>query len=88
MVNETCNNNNKNNNNNNEVMVLGSGVYRIGSSVEFDWCAWCAVSCLRELKYLGYKTIMLHFNPETMSTDYDMPDKLFFEELTFETVMT
>jgi len=66
-------------------MVLGSGVYRIGSSVEFDWCA---VSCLRELKSLGYKTIMVNFNPETVSTDYDMSDMLFFEELTFETVMT
>ena len=85
MVNETCNNTNNNNtNNHNEVMVLGSGVYRIGSSVEFDWCA---VSCLRELKSLGYQTIMVNFNPETVSTDYDMSDKLFFEELTFETVI-
>ena len=66
-------------------MVLGSGVYRIGSSVEFDWCA---VSCLRELKSLGYRTIMVNFNPKTVSTDYDISDKLFFEELTFETVMT
>ena len=71
--------------NDGSVMVLGSGVYRIGSSVEFDWCA---VSCLKELKSLGYKTIMVNFNPETVSTDYDMSDKLYFEELTFETVMT
>lgn len=69
---------------NSAVIVLGSGVYRIGSSVEFDWCA---VSCLKELRTLGYKTIMVNFNPETVSTDYDMSDKLFFEELTFETVM-
>jgi carbamoyl-phosphate synthase/aspartate carbamoyltransferase/dihydroorotase len=66
------------------VIVLGSGVYRIGSSVEFDWCA---VSCLKELKKLGHKTIMVNYNPETVSTDYDMSDKLYFEELTFETVM-
>lgn len=66
------------------VMVLGSGVYRIGSSVEFDWCA---VSCLNELKALGFKTIMVNYNPETVSTDYDMSDKLYFEELSFETVM-
>lgn len=66
------------------VIVLGSGVYRIGSSVEFDWCA---VSCLRELKSLGYRTIMINFNPETVSTDYDMSDKLYFEEISFETVM-
>lgn len=66
------------------VMVLGSGVYRIGSSVEFDWCC---VSCLRELKKMGYKTIMVNYNPETVSTDYDMSDKLYFEELSFESVM-
>lgn len=66
------------------VMVLGSGVYRIGSSVEFDWCG---VSCLNELKKLGFKTIMVNYNPETVSTDYDMSDKLYFEELSFETVM-
>jgi hypothetical protein len=65
-------------------MVLGSGVNRIGSSVEFDLCA---ASCLRELNSLGYKTIMVNFNPETVSTDYDMSDKLFFKDLTFETVM-
>ena len=66
------------------VVVLGSGVYRIGSSVEFDWCA---VTCLKELKALGYKTIMVNYNPETVSTDYDMSDKLYFEELSFEAVM-
>ncbi len=66
------------------VMVLGSGVYRIGSSVEFDWCG---VTCLNELKSLGFKTIMVNYNPETVSTDYDMSDKLYFEELSFETVM-
>ena len=66
------------------VIVLGSGVYRIGSSVEFDWCS---VTCLKELKKLGYKTIMINYNPETVSTDYDMSDRLYFEELSFETVM-
>ncbi|GBP10933.1 CAD protein [Eumeta japonica] len=64
--------------------VLGSGVYRIGSSVEFDWCA---VSCLRELRNQGRKTIMINCNPETVSTDYDMSDRLYFEEISFETVM-
>nr|MBE5724578.1 rudimentary [Cucujiformia] len=66
------------------VMVLGSGVYRIGSSVEFDWCA---VGCLRELRKLGRKTIMVNYNPETVSTDYDMSDRLYFEEISFEVVM-
>ncbi|KAL3268514.1 hypothetical protein HHI36_007625 [Cryptolaemus montrouzieri] len=66
------------------VMVLGSGVYRIGSSVEFDWCA---VGCLRELRKLNRKTIMVNYNPETVSTDYDMSDKLYFEEISFEVVM-
>ncbi|CAK1581963.1 unnamed protein product [Parnassius mnemosyne] len=66
------------------VMVLGSGVYRIGSSVEFDWCA---VGCLRELKNQGKKTIMINYNPETVSTDYDMSDRLYFEEISFEVVM-
>ncbi len=66
------------------VIVLGSGVYRIGNSVEFDWCG---VTCLKELKNLGYKTIMINYNPETVSTDYDMSDRLYFEELSFETVM-
>nr|NVI70403.1 rudimentary [Cucujiformia] len=66
------------------VMVLGSGVYRIGSSVEFDWCA---VGCLRELRKLNRKTIMVNYNPETVSTDYDMSDRLYFEEISFEVVM-
>nr|NVI70464.1 rudimentary [Cucujiformia] len=66
------------------VMVLGSGVYRIGSSVEFDWCA---VGCLRELRKLNVKTIMVNYNPETVSTDYDMSDRLYFEEISFEVVM-
>ncbi|XP_052750577.1 CAD protein isoform X2 [Galleria mellonella] len=65
-------------------MVLGSGVYRIGSSVEFDWCA---VGCLRELRKQGKKTIMVNYNPETVSTDYDMSDRLYFEEISFEVVM-
>lgn len=65
-------------------LFLGSGVYRIGSSVEFDWCA---VSCLRELRNLERKTIMINYNPETVSTDYDMSDRLYFEEISFETVM-
>lgn len=56
-------------------------MYRIGSSVEFDWCA---VGCLRELRNLGRKTIMINYNPETVSTDYDMCDRLYFEEITFE----
>lgn len=66
------------------VMVLGSGVYRIGSSVEFDWCG---VSCVRSLRKLGFKTIMINYNPETVSTDYDEADRLYFEELSFERVM-
>lgn len=66
------------------VMVLGSGVYRIGSSVEFDWCA---VGCLRELRNQDKKTIMVNYNPETVSTDYDMSDRLYFEEISFEVVM-
>jgi carbamoyl-phosphate synthase / aspartate carbamoyltransferase / dihydroorotase len=66
------------------VTVLGSGVYRIGSSVEFDWCA---VNCVRELRSLGYKTVMINYNPETVSTDYDEVDRLYFDEITFETVM-
>lgn len=68
----------------NYIMVIGSGVYRIGSSVEFDWCA---VGCLRELRRLGKKTIMVNCNPETVSTDYDMCDRLYFEEISFEVVM-
>jgi carbamoyl-phosphate synthase large subunit len=67
----------------NSVIVLGSGSYRIGSSVEFDWCC---VNAVLTLSKLGYKTIMINYNPETVSTDYDICDKLFFEELSFETV--
>lgn len=66
------------------VIVLGSGVYRIGSSVEFDWCA---VNCVRELRDQGYKTVMINYNPETVSTDYDEVDRLYFDEISFETVM-
>ncbi|MPC14224.1 CAD protein [Portunus trituberculatus] len=65
-------------------MVLGSGVYRIGSSVEFDWCA---VQCIRTLRKLGHRTIMINYNPETVSTDYDMCDRLYFDEISFEVVM-
>lgn len=65
-------------------IVVGSGVYRIGSSVEFDWCA---VGCLRELRNLKKSTIMINYNPETVSTDYDMCDRLYFEEISFEVVM-
>jgi len=67
-----------------QVMVLGSGAYRIGSSVEFDWCS---VSCVKQLKRLGYSTIMVNYNPETVSTDYDICDKLYFDELSLETVL-
>jgi carbamoyl-phosphate synthase large subunit len=67
-----------------QVMVLGSGAYRIGSSVEFDWCCVNAVTSLRDI---GYNTIMVNNNPETVSTDYDICDKLYFDELSFETVM-
>ena len=67
----------------NSVMVLGSGAYRIGSSVEFDWCC---VNSVMTLKKLNYSTIMVNYNPETVSTDYDECDKLYFDELTFETV--
>ncbi|KAG8996237.1 carbamoyl-phosphate synthase (glutamine-hydrolyzing) cpa2 [Tulasnella sp. JGI-2019a] len=65
-------------------MVLGSGVYRIGSSVEFDWCA---VTCARTLRDMGQKTIMVNYNPETVSTDYDEADRMYFEELGWERVM-
>ena len=65
-------------------MVLGSGVYRIGSSVEFDWCA---VSCIQELKSNGIKTIMVNNNPETVSTDYDEAERLYFEELSPEVII-
>lgn len=65
-------------------MVLGSGVYRIGSSVEFDWCA---VTCARQLREMGKRTIMINYNPETVSTDFDEADRLYFEELGYERVM-
>ncbi|KXX83087.1 Carbamoyl-phosphate synthase arginine-specific large chain [Madurella mycetomatis] len=65
-------------------VILGSGVYRIGSSVEFDWCA---VSATQALRNIGEKTVMINYNPETMSTDYDCADKLYFEELSYERVM-
>lgn len=65
------------------VIVLGSGVYRIGSSVEFDACC---VGCVQELKCQNYSPIMINCNPETVSTDYDICDKLFFEEISLETV--
>lgn len=66
------------------IIVVGSGVYRIGSSVEFDWCA---VNCVRELRDRGYKTVMINYNPETVSTDYDEVDRLYFDEISFETIM-
>lgn len=66
------------------VMVLGCGAYRIGSSCEFDWCA---VSCMRTLKAQGYKGVMVNYNPETVSTDFDECDRLYFEELSFERVL-
>ena len=66
------------------VIVLGSGAYRIGSSVEFDWCS---VNAIQTARKLGYKSIMINYNPETVSTDYDMCDRLYFDELSFERVM-
>lgn len=66
------------------VIIIGSGVYRIGSSVEFDWCA---VRTVRTLRQCGYKTIMINYNPETVSTDYDEADRLYFENITLETVL-
>ena len=66
------------------VIVLGSGAYRIGSSVEFDWCG---VQALNTIRKQGYRSIMINYNPETVSTDYDMCDRLYFDELTFERVM-
>ena len=66
------------------VVVLGSGAYRIGSSVEFDWCS---VNALTTARKLGYRSVMINYNPETVSTDYDMCDRLYFDELTFERVM-
>ena len=70
--------------NDKSVVVLGSGAYRIGSSVEFDWCSVNAVQTARKL---GYKSIMINYNPETVSTDYDMCDRLYFDELSFERVL-
>lgn len=66
------------------VIVLGSGAYRIGSSVEFDWCG---VQALNTIRRHGYRSVMINYNPETVSTDYDMCDRLYFDELTFERVM-
>ncbi len=70
--------------NDKSVVVLGSGAYRIGSSVEFDWCSVNAISTARKL---GYKSIMINYNPETVSTDYDMCDRLYFDELSLERVL-
>ncbi len=70
-------------NNQDSVIVLGSGVYRIGSSVEFDWCC---VNCVMTLREMGYKTILINYNPETVSTDYDECDRLYFDELSFEVI--
>ncbi|MGN0086308.1 MAG: carbamoyl-phosphate synthase (glutamine-hydrolyzing) large subunit [Alloprevotella sp.] len=69
---------------NRSVVVLGSGAYRIGSSVEFDWCG---VQALNTIRKEGYRSVMINYNPETVSTDYDMCDRLYFDELTFERVM-
>lgn len=66
------------------VVVLGSGAYRIGSSVEFDWCG---VQALNTIRREGYRSVMINYNPETVSTDYDMCDRLYFDELTYERVM-
>lgn len=66
------------------VIVLGSGAYRIGSSVEFDWCS---ITCLQTIQREGYRGVLINYNPETVSTDYDMCDRLYFDELTFERVM-
>ena len=71
-------------NNEKSVVVLGSGAYRIGSSVEFDWCSVNAINTARKL---GYKSIMINYNPETVSTDYDMCDRLYFDELSLERVL-
>ena len=68
----------------NSIVVLGSGAYRIGSSVEFDWCG---VQALNTIRKEGYRSVMINYNPETVSTDYDMCDRLYFDELTFERVM-
>lgn len=70
--------------NDKSIIVLGSGAYRIGSSVEFDWCS---VNAIQTARKLGYKSIMINYNPETVSTDYDMCDRLYFDELSFERVL-
>ena len=79
-----CNNDLKPENDKRTVIVLGSGAYRIGSSVEFDWCG---VQALQTIRNEGYRSVMINYNPETVSTDYDMCDRLYFDELTFERVM-
>ena len=66
------------------IIVLGSGAYRIGSSVEFDWCS---VNALQTIRKLGWRGVMINYNPETVSTDYDICDRLYFDELTFERVL-
>ena len=71
-------------NDRNSIIVLGSGAYRIGSSVEFDWCG---VQALNTIRKNGFRSVMINYNPETVSTDYDMCDRLYFDELTFERVM-
>lgn len=71
-------------NDHNSVVVLGSGAYRIGSSVEFDWCG---VNALNTIRKHGWRSVMINYNPETVSTDYDITDRLYFDELTFERVM-
>jgi carbamoyl-phosphate synthase large subunit len=73
-----------NNDNNKSVIVLGSGAYRIGSSVEFDWCS---VNAINTIKKEGFRSVMINYNPETVSTDYDICDRLYFDELTFERVL-
>ena len=70
--------------NDNGTIVLGSGTYRIGSSVEFDYCS---VECIRELRDMKKKTIMVNYNPETVSTDYDESDRLYFDELSLESTI-
>ena len=79
-----CTNDLKPANDKKTVIVLGSGAYRIGSSVEFDWCG---VQALQTIRNEGYRSVMINYNPETVSTDYDMCDRLYFDELTFERVM-
>ncbi len=66
------------------MVVLGSGAYRIGSSVEFDWCG---VQALDTIRKEGYRSVMVNYNPETVSTDYDICDRLYFDELSFERVL-